>query len=261
MATECPNLSLSCLDPSRIFAGVYNPNCGGFADPMKLIGEQIIFNNTYNELINNYGVEIEYYVNGFNLSAMNIIYGEHTTQEFIGPLTIKSYIQLEEGSPIYTIGGFDSPDTITAYLHIKTFNNLFSGLPVYQNTGQSVEPKAGDKIVVSALGCNRPNGRGAKIFEVTDVTDQDVNGGLNPMMGHYIWRLKGVRNEYNSETNEPRENVNDQVYDNTFAGKLSSAIFPTLTGEPKKYPFNADEIVKTTIFDQSVNGSNYGNYF
>lgn len=256
----CPDLPLSCLDPSRIFAGIYNPNCGGFGDPTNFIGERIIYNNGYGELINNFGVEIEYYINGFNLSAMNIIYGEHTTQEFIGPLIIKSYIELEEGSPVYTLGGFDSPDTIAAYIHIASFYAAFSALPVYYTTGQSVEPKAGDKLKITALGCDRPNGRGAKIFEVTEVLDQDVSL-LNPLMGHYIWRLRGVRNEYNSETNEPRENVNDQVYDNLFSGKLSSALFPMLTGEPKKYPFNADDITKTQIFDQSVNGSNYGNYY
>lgn len=259
----CPTYALSCLDPSRIFAGVYSPNCAGFADPSNFQAERVIFDSGFGELINNFGVEIGYYVNSFNLSAMNIIYGEHTLMDWYGPVNIKSYVQLEEPSPVYTIGGFDSSDTITAYIHIKNFQTIFGGLSVYPANGQLVEPKAQDKIVLYPLGCDRPNGRGAKIFEITDVTDQD-GSELNPGMGHYVWRLKGVRSEFDSTTNLPRENVNNQAYDNTFAGKLSSSIYPSLTGEPKKYPNNADNVVKTQIFPPSVqnkNGSIYGDYY
>lgn len=256
----CPTIPLSCLDPSTIFAGVYNSNCGGFADPSRFQAEQAIYDSAYSELINNYGVDIDYYVNGFNLSAMNLLYGEHTTRIFQGPVTIRSYLELNEGSIQYVLGGIQSADTITAYMHIRTFTSLFSALSVYPANGQSVEPKPGDKMKITALGCNRPNGRSAKIFEVTEVMDQDTSQ-LNPLLGHYVWRLKGVRSEFNSETNEPQETVNDQVYDNTFSGKLSSSIFPELTGAPKVYPYNIDTIVTDQIFNQSVNGSNYGNYY
>lgn len=257
----CPTIPLSCLDPSRIFAGVYNPNCGGFADPSAFQAERAIFDSGFGELINNFGVEIGYYVNSFNLSAMNITYGEHTLMDWYGPVTIKSYIELEEPSPVYTLGGFDSADTITAYFHIKSFTAAFSALSVYPANGQPVEPKAQDKMIIWPLGCDRPNGRGAKIFEVTEVLDQDVST-LNPLMGHYIWRLRGVRSEFDSTTNLPRENVNDQAYDNTFSGKLSSSLYPSLTGEPKKYPGNADDVVITQIFPPAVKnvGSSYGDY-
>lgn len=249
------------MNPTQIFAGVYKPNCGGFGDPSAFQAERALLNSGFGELINNFGVEIGYYINSFNLSAANIIYGEHTLMDWYGPIGIKSYIQLEEPSPVYSLAGFDSSDTITAYIHIQTFTALFSALSVFPANGQSIEPKAQDKIVVWPLGCDRPNGRGAKIFEVTEVLDQDV-AELNPLMGHYIWRLKGVRSEFDSTTNLPRENVNEQVYDNTFAGKLSSALYPSLTGEPKKYPGNADEEVREHIFPPATKnvGSSYGDY-
>jgi hypothetical protein len=257
----CPTIPLSCLDPSRIFAGVYNPACAGFADPSRFQAERAIFNSGFGELINNFGVDVGYYVNSFNLSAMNSIYGEHTLQTYYGPTDIKMYIQLEEPSPIYSLAGFDSSDTITAYVHIGTFTSVFSALSVFPTNGQSIEPKAQDKIKLYSLGCDRPNGRGAKIFEVTEVLDQD-NSELNPMGGHYVWRIKGVRSEFNSETNEPRENVNNQVYDNTFAGKLSSVLFPSLTGEQKGYPQNADTLVQTQVFPPNTQStSSYGSYY
>lgn len=258
----CPTIPLSCLDPSRIFAGVYNPNCGGFADPSNFQAERAIFDSGFSELINNFGVEIGYYINGFNLSAMNSIYGEHTTQTYQGPITIKSYVEMENPSALYSLGGFDASDSITAYVHIRTFTALFSALSVYPANGQSVEPKSQDKIIMYPFGCDRPGGRGAKIFEVTEVMDEDA-AGLNPLYGHYIWRIKAVRNEFNSETNEPRENLNNQVYDNTFAGKLSSSMFPSLTGEQKLYPQNADTIAVTQILPRTTdnNGSVYGDYY
>ena len=81
-------------------------------------------------------------------------------------------------------------------------------------------------------------------------------------MGHYIWRIKGVRSEFNSATNEPRENVNNQAYDNTFSGKLSSTLFPELTGQEKGYLQNVDTLVRDFVFPNSTQStSNYGTYY
>lgn len=257
----CPTTPLSCLNPAVIFAGIYNPNCGGFADPSSFQAERLLFDSGFSELINNFGVEIGYYVNSFNLSSANILYGEDPLNEYFGPVSIKAYIELEEPSPLYTIQGFDSSDSITAYLHIGTFTSKFSALSVFPANGQDIEPKADDKIILYPLGCDRVNGRGAKIFTITEALDQDVSQ-LNPLMGHYVWRLKGVRSEFNYETNEPRENVNDQVYDNSFAGKLSSSLYPELSSSAKKYPFDIDEISKEQVFDQGVNNTSiYGEYY
>ena len=254
----CPTIPLSCLTPSQIFAGVYQPNCAGFADPSNFQAEQAIFDSGFEELIHNFGVEIGYYVNTFNLSAMNHVYGEHTTQEYLGPVSIKAYIEMEEPSPVYTLAGFESGDTITAHIHIKTFTSLLSSLSAYDY--QAIEPKAQDKMIIYPLGCNRQSGRGAKIFEVTDVLDQSTSEGMNPVMGHYVWRIKGVRNEFNSETNEPQENVNNQAYDNTFSGKLSSNMYPELTGDAKLYPQDSDDYVQEKVFPPS-DGSVYGDYY
>lgn len=262
----CPSTPLSCLEPSNIFAGVYDPNCGGFVDPSNFQAEQAIFDNGFREQIQNYGVEINYYVNTFNLEEMNFLYGEDTTQEYLGPIVIKSYIEMENIGPVYTLAGFDAGDTITAHVHISTFTSLFSSLSVFTDRDSAiytVEPRAQDKIEVSPLGCNRPGGRGVKIFEVTEVLDQDV-ASINPAMGTYIWRIKAVRNEYNNETNEPKENVNNQVYDNTFSGKLSSSLYPSLTSDSKLYDSNSDTFVKNDVFPESTSGNSgsvYGDYY
>jgi hypothetical protein len=283
----CPTVPLSCLNPSDIFASIYQPHCTGWGDPASFQAEQAIYGSLFEEQIYNYGSDIEYHVNVFDVEKMNNVYGEHTTMYWLNPITIKVIMNLEEPSPIYSIAGFDSTDTLTIYMHIGMFNTYFqylsvfneylvdsNGIRILDNGGNPIyiggetrpfplEPKAQDKIVISALGCNRSNGRGAKIYEVTDVTDQDVNE-INPLMGHFVWRVKAVRSEYNSITNEPRELENNQISDSTFFGKLSSSLFPTLTGAAKKYTQNADDTVIEDIMPPSTSGNDggtYGNYY
>lgn len=260
----CPTIPLSCLTPENIFAGVYRPNCGGFADPSNFQAERVIFNSQFGEMINNYGVTIGYMVNTFEPDQMNSAYGEHTTMYWLSAEEIKAYIQMENGSSIYALAGMNSPDTLTLYLHIDEFETKFGSLSYFQN--HPVEPKAQDKIIVYPFGCDRPNGRSAKIFEVTEAMDEDQSE-LNPVMGHYVWRLKAVRSEHNSTTNEPREAFNQQIADNSFFGKLSSVLFPELSSvldDNKIHTQNSDDIVRNEIFPPSTGGSNgsvYGNYF
>jgi hypothetical protein len=258
----CPTTPLSCLDPVNIFAGVYNPRCGGFADPSNFQAERAIFGSHFQELINNYGIQINYYVNGFNLSAMNLLYGEHSTQEYAGPFVIKSYIELEETVSLSQFG-MSSDDELTAYISIKDFTNLFSlSSYIFDINGQRIEPKSDDLIEVTAFGCDRPGNRGAKIFRITEALDQSVQDGLNPMMGHYVWRLKATRYEPSHETNAPMELGNDQVYDNTFSGKLSSSLFPLLSSDSKIYDSNIDTLSKNTVYDMSnTDTSIYGTYY
>jgi hypothetical protein len=257
---SCNTVPQSCLDPSKIFAGVYNPNCGGFGDPSNFQAEQAIFKSGIGELINNYGTNCEYYINGFTLSDMNILYGEHSTQEYSPPFTIKSYLKLQESISI-TPYGVEAGDELTAYISIDTFTNSVSS-NFHALHGQRIEPKSDDLIEISALGCNRPGNMGSKIFKITEVLDQDVSGGLNPMMSHSVWRLHAKRFEYNHATNAPQEIGNDQVYDNLFSGKLSSVLFPTLTGDVKVYPFDIDTISKNDIYNMEKNDTGlYGNYY
>ena len=286
----CSATPLSCLDPVNIFSGIYNPRCGGFADPSNFQAEKAVFGSNFQELINNYGVEVNYYVNGFNLSAMNLLYGEHPTQMYSGPFVIKAYLELEESVSLSQYG-MVSEDEVTAYLAIKDFTNLFASNPeVFTENGQRIEPKSDDLMEVTALGCDRPGNRGPKIFRVTEVLDQNASAGLNPVMGHYIWKLTMKRYETSYETNAPMEHGNDQVYDNSFAGKLSSVLClpsdlnteneqllsnenedvlesdetqtPLLSSDSKIYPFDIDVISQTQVYDMdNTDNSVYGDYY
>lgn len=247
-------------DIQDILAGVAG-ECGSFMDPENLEGETMVFDQGYKDLINNLGITIEYYVNGYNLSAADNFYGEHTLAEYTGPIQIKSYIELTEPNVALMKWGYDPQDEMTAYFHIDTFTSIMSTLSTYSANGQRVEPKSGDLIKLTTLGCDRPGGRGPKIFIVTERTDQDVSK-LNPLLGHYVYRLNAKRYTTSHETNAPQEAAQDQVYDNPFAGKLSSTLYPTLSSDQKAYPGNVDESSKEEVFDMDVNRTAvYGRYY
>ena len=82
------------------------------------------------------------------------------------------------------------------------------------------------------------------------------------MMGHYVWTITAKRYESSAETNAPEERGNDQVYDNTFSGKLSSILFPSLTSDEKIYSDNADDLSQDTVYDMdNTDNSVYGQYY
>lgn len=301
-----------------VFAAVANPGCGQFLNPGNFQAEQIIYDTSFGDLINNFGIPVDYYVNTFNLSAADTLYGEHPTAVFYGPITIMMYIELSENAINLSKFGFASDDELTGYVHIKTFEDTIAGRDFFIRTqqgdillyedyityiqtqsseniitdmlfdivtensetggfdliggdyeainryiknGQAVEPKSGDLIQVSPLGCDRPNGRGAKIFEVTERVDQDVSS-INPLLGHYVYRLRAKRYEYSFEPGAPKEPQNQQVFENSFSGILSSNIPGVTPSDAKSYPGDVDTESKTKVLDMSVNNTDiYGSYY
>ncbi len=264
----CPTTPLSCLEPSNIFAGIFKPLCGGFADPSKFQAERALYNSGFSELINNFGVDINYYVNTYNLSAANNFYGEHTVAPYYGPTTIRAYVEYSHNAVPLQVYGWEPDDSVTLYFHIKSFTDSFSGIYVHTTNGQRIEPKADDGFVLTPFGCDRPYGRSAKTFVITEVIDEDGTT-INPLAGHYIWKVTAKRYDYSFEAGFPDENNNVQVYDNAFSGVLSSSITlldqlstTQLSSNPKSYPFDVDEYVKDNIFDNRVNDTSiYGTYY
>jgi hypothetical protein len=96
--------------------------------------------------------------------------------------------------------------------------------------------------------------------------DQDVSA-LNPILGHYIYRLRGKRYEYSFESGLSSEYVNEQVYDNSFSGVLSTTLVDQLTSDGKTYPtvedpYNIDDVSKDDVMDMDVNDTDiYGSYY
>ena len=170
----------------------------------------------------------------------------------------------------------------------------------YFNFGPVVEPKAGDVFELSEYGDDRPNDRQAKFFEITEKLDQDISQ-INNLQGHYVFLLKAKRLDYSFEPNidfndinskvkfadftlntnslsdlttedlftlqaglcTGNEFTNDQVYEDTFAGRLAGGNNPKTADKREDYDeYTADITSKKDDFDMSNNDTDvYGDYY
>ena len=255
------NTSRQNCSTNSVFAAVATPGCSQFSNPVNFQAEQLIYDAAYKDIINSYGVPINYYVNTFNLLSADLIYGEQPTSRFAGPFEILMYVELTENAINLSRFGFASDDELTGYLHIDTFTTTLSSVVNYSSFNQVVEPKSGDIIELTALGCDRPNGRGPKWFEITERVDQDV-ASINPLLGHYTYRIKAKRYEGSFEPGLSGERQNQQVYENSFSGVISSNIPSVSASEAKSYTFDIDVVSQNTVFDMGANDTDiYGTYY
>ena len=431
---ECNTTRQQCTS-DQVFSAVANSACVGQHVGLDALGaEQLIYDQSYNDLINSFGIEIDYYINTTDLIGADMLYGEQPTAIYYGPIPIKMYIEIENEAITLQSFGFNAADDFTGYVHIKTFEDTLSSrdlfvrtisgdiLPLdewvekivteesevdnkslykfitqsgddivmqsgeslyteyikyldltpvdiqdiitelaqetiycetldsiepykmteeqddgraymfstnttnenvvhetvpnlnfseqpfvaqdftireiehflteggssmygeaarinalsalrdqqgtrytmlnnFIETKQGLEPKSGDLMDIVQLGCDRPGGRCSKIFEVTERMDQDLAGGLNPLLGHYVWRIRGKRYEPSFEPGAPQECKNEQVYDNKFSGVSETTLPTDDISADKSYPGNITEKSKD-IYDMSVNDTDiYGNYY
>lgn len=80
---------------------------------------------------------------------------------------------------------------------------------------------------------------GPNIYEITTVKDEDIAGNLNPMMGHYVWKIEAIRFDNSYQPDAPVENGSNMVNDAPYYGKLPGG---SNTPEANKlYPQTTDK--------------------
>lgn len=182
-----------------------------------------LIHNAAQETVNLLGQKIEYYVNTYSPLCADNTYGEQPTMVYWGPKLMKIVIELNESALALSRFGFNADDEITGYFTIRGYTSAFAGEVIYDRLQQEVAPKSGDVFRMTEYGNDRPGDRGGNFFIITERRDQDVSGGqMNPLGGHYLWRIKAKRLEYSFQPGITGERGNDQVYDDTFSGVLTS---------------------------------------
>lgn len=290
----CNENRLNC-SPDDIYAANALPGCGRFITPSSLQGEQVVYGKAYEDLINSFGVKVNYYIHTFNLSGADLLYGEHPTAIFYGPINLSMYVEINNEAITLQKFGFDSADEFTGYVSIRAFESVVSSGNLYIQTesgnitsyeitdtpadvtysllssnidmlnNSALEPKAGDLIEVIAMGCDRPAGRGPKIFEVTQRRDQEIST-INPLLGHYVWKIQAKRFDYSFQPNTPQEQQNEQVFENSFSGVISSNVsndyYNQQPSQNKTYSDDIDVTSKEDVFDLDKNNNDiYGDYY
>jgi hypothetical protein len=275
--------------------------CFRYVDKESTGNEQYLFSNYYREQINQYGTKITYYVNAYNALSADNFYGEDPTRKFAPGIDINVVMELSENANTLTRFGFQADDEITILIHISAFQEKFYNVgmkflaatqgddsnilterkvdcddervrtedpSVFETQFDQVQPKSGDIFTLTEYGKGRPGERSGKMFEVTEILDQDI-ARFNQLGGHYTWIVKGKRFDYSFEPGLEPERGSQQVYDNSFNGILSGGIQDM--SPVKKYDeqnaannklLSINDVSKSLIFNMNkYNNTNvYGEY-
>jgi len=235
--------------------------CYELYDKTRLQPDRQVLSNVAEEMVQSMGQKIDYWINTTTTSGADTIYGEEPTSIYQGPIPMKMIINLNESSLSLSKFGFQSDDEVVGYLAFNNFYNSMSGQTIYNIIQQIIEPKSGDVFRMTEYGNDRVGGRSGNFFQITERRDQDIGDSINPLGGHYGWKITAKRLEYSWEPGLPQETANDQITDDSFYGKVSSTITDEVSSAPKSYSECADNDSKRFIIDMGVNDTSvYGTY-
>jgi hypothetical protein len=206
--------------------------------------ERELFSGWWYEQIQHYGTSVTYYTHGYNISAHNFLYGEDPTSQFVSAGPIVMFTDITNDALMLSKFGIMADCDMTAVVHISAFGNTF---------GNGKEPKAGDLIELTEYGGfgDRPGGRGAPVYEITERDDENLSQNANRLMGHYIWVIKCKRWEYSYEPGTKAEPLNLQFNDSGEYGRIPGGENPPTLEQPyidsvesegkKIYDYDCDE--------------------
>jgi len=264
-----PYISKYCIDTGVYVApGTVGPTVSGgyecVVGPIRVLdanytaGERELFKSWWQEQINMYGQKINYYINGYNLSAHDYFYGEQPLVRYAPPIPMVMAITLSNDNVVLQKFGLEGQADLTALISISTFYTTITAVSGILSAA-NYEPKSGDLIELSEYGSLRPGGRSGRVFEITERVDE-MGGENNQVLGHYVWMMKARRFDFNYELGAPREKLMDQVYDNKADGAQNS--LPKIL-ETKTYTQFVDKDSKE-VFNykehEESNNSVYGDY-
>lgn len=194
------------------------------------------YSRYWKEQIEHYGTATDYYTNGYSLTSHNFLYGEDPTSEFVKKESVIMITDITNDSLLLSKFGIQADCDMTAVIHISSF---------WEKFGCGYEPKAGDLIRLTEYGSDRPGGRSAPIYEITERDDENITL-TNTLLGHYVWFLKCKRYEYSYEPGVPEAINNKQINDGGDYGRLSGGANPEELFQP--YPDSANNSAKC-IYD------------
>jgi len=219
-----------------------------FLDKQVSCNERDNYKGWWLEQIYQYGTVVDYYINNTTIDNMDPLYGENPTQVFSDPRKLIFALTLNENSVVLQKFGLVADDELTGFIPIESYRKAMG-----TESDPYPEPKSGDIMELSEFGSSRPGGRGAKKFEITERLDQDVSQ-LNPLLGHYVWLIKGKRFDYSHEQGIQKEPGLEEPIDDSYHGPVDIQTEEPI--EDTRLHFNDVDRDSRNIFDYSV----YGDY-
>ena len=110
----------------NFFQPIYDHSCSftedlRYWDTDRTAQEREIFAQYFIEQTEQYGIEVDYIVNTYELSSHDMMYGEHTTKTFDDPVKLIMYIIFNDDSIILNQYGIESQGDITAFIPISSY--------------------------------------------------------------------------------------------------------------------------------------------
>ena len=206
----------------------------------------------WKEQIEHYGTEVTYYTHGYSLSSHFYLYGEDPTTPFLSAGPVIMLTDITNDAIMLSKFGIMADCDMTCILHLSSFQEVF---------GTYREPKAGDLIEMAEYGGfgDRPGGRGAPVYEITERDDQNLQFNANQLMGHYVWVIKCKRWEYSSEPGAPKEPLNIQFNDDEEYGREAGGVNPEELVQP--YPQSNDKTAECIIDENATDRSEIYGYY
>jgi hypothetical protein len=143
----------------------------------------------WKEQIEHYGTVVDYYTHGYSLTSHNFLYGEDPTSKYLKTEGVVMLTDITNDALMLSKFGIMADCDMTAVIHISSY---------YEKFGCGTEPKAGDLIQLTEYAADRPGGRSAPIYEITERDDEYLQM-TNSLMSHYVWYIKCKRFEYSYE--------------------------------------------------------------
>ena len=215
--------------------------------------ERTLIFGYWKEQIEHYGTEVTYYTHGYTLSSHFYLYGEDPTRPFLSAGPVVMLTDITNDAIMLSKFGIMADCDMTCILHLSSFQEVF---------GTYREPKAGDLIEMAEYGGfgDRPGGRGAPVYEITERDDQNLQFNANQLMGHYVWVIKCKRWEYSFEPGAPKEPLNIQFNDDEEYGREAGGANPEELVQPYEQSNDkaAECIIDENITDRSEIYGYYG---
>lgn len=194
------------------------------------------YSKWWKEQIEHYGTEVAYYTHGYNLTSHNFLYGEDPTSKYLKTEGVVMVTDITNDSLMLSKFGIMADCDMTAVIHISSF---------YEKLGCGQEPKAGDLIQLTEYGADRPGGRSAPIYEITERDDEYLQM-TNSLISHYVWYIKCKRFEYSYEPGINTGINEKQVSDGGDYGRMAGGEMPEELFQP--YPDSIQNSAKS-IYD------------
>lgn len=225
------------VDLSEAFPGSkVSEACINIQSKLAQNGDQLMMDKEIESYINTNGSPVLYYPYLFEIDKAEHLYGEHSAAGYGNPFNIIMMTQIEDSPAFLGMQGFDSNETFTGWIHIKTFKNkvkailtntkderqkdysLIYNANYYKDKDviRIIKPKEDDVIQLTLYGCDREWDKGNKMYKITNVEDELFSQNMNPVNGHYVWKITAVR--FRPSWEEGMSRLDEKSKDNTYIG-------------------------------------------